>query len=104
MVKRSVFGLLFDLLEGLFSNISLDLPGGERVSLREHIFDLLKRPPGGLGETEQHMDEREKVKGSKDEISLPRDVGETRGYGPSQGEVEHPGSTLSHNAGSRKTT
>ena len=42
------------------------------------------------------MDKRGKVEGSKDEVCLPRDIGETRRYGPSQGEVEHPGSGLSH--------
>ena len=42
------------------------------------------------------MDKRGKVEGPKNEVSLPRDIGETRRYGPSQGKVKHPGSGLSH--------
>ena len=41
------------------------------------------------------MDERNEVEGSKNEVSLPRDVGKTGGNGPCQGEAEHPDNRLS---------
>ena len=102
MVRVSALGLVFNLLEGLLSNIALDLPGSEGMSLGEHIFDFLKRPTSGFWETEEHMDERGKVEGSEDKVGLPCDVGEARWDGPSQGEVEHPGKELRHDVGSGK--
>ena len=51
------------------------------------------------------MDERDEVEGSEDEVSLPRNVGKTRRDGPSQGEVEYPGSGFSCNiCGREKST
>ena len=72
------------------------------MSLGEHIFNLLQCPPSGLGETEEHVDECGKVESSEDEIGLPRDVGETRGDGPSQSEIKHPSSGLSRDAGNKE--
>ena len=88
----SAFDLFLNFLEGLLSNVALDPPGGEGVSLRKHIFDLLKSPTSSFRETEKHVDERGKVEGPENEVSLPRDMGETRGNGPCQCEIEHPGS------------
>ena len=100
--EGSILGPPFHPLECLLPNITLNHPGGEGVSLGEYIFNLLQRPPSGLGKTEEHVDERGKVEGSEDEIGLPRDVGETRGDGPSQSEIKHPGSGLSHDIGDKE--
>ena len=61
------------------------------MALGEHLFDLLERATGGLGEAEQDVDEGGEVESTEDEVSLPCNVGETWWYGPSEGEVERPG-------------
>lgn len=100
-IEGSIIGLLFNVLEGLPSNIPLNLPSSECMALGEHVFDLLERPTGSFRETEKHVNERGKVEGSKDEVSLPRDVGQTRGNGPSQGKVKHPDGGLRREIGDR---
>lgn len=52
MVKGGIIGLFLNLLEGLLSNVALDLPGSEGVPLGEHFFNLLERPTSGFRETE----------------------------------------------------
>ena len=90
MVKGGILSLLLNLLEGLLSNIPLDLPGSEGVPLGEYILDLFECPTGSFRETEEHMDERGKVEGSEDKVSLPRNIGKARRHSPSQCKVEHP--------------
>jgi hypothetical protein len=64
------------------------------VALLEDLFDFLERAADGLGEHEEHVDERGEVERAEDEVGLPCDGVQTRGNGESEGGVECPVGSL----------
>jgi hypothetical protein len=82
--------VLDDLVERLPPDTPVDLPGSKDVSLIENFFDLLQCPTRCFREAEEDMNKSGEIKGSKYEVSLPRDSGETRRNSPSQGKIEKP--------------
>jgi hypothetical protein len=67
-----------------------DLPGPEHMSLRKHFLHLLQRPPDGLGEHEEDVDEGRGVERAEDEVGLVGDGGEAGWDGEGEGGVEEP--------------
>ena len=81
---------LHDLPECPPANAAIHPPGGECISLREDLLDLLERASSRLRKHEEDVDECGKVESTEDEIGLVGDISEARGDGPRKGKVEYP--------------
>lgn len=85
-----VTGLRLHLLKCLLSNVRFDLPCCEDMTLGEDLLNLFKSSALRLGEAEEDVNERCKIEGPENEISLIRDAAQARGNRPCKREIEKP--------------